>query len=195
MGSTRERIVEEATEQLLGCGYDAFTMASVRDALELSSGSMFHAFGSKPELVAEVFVRGMQDYQRTAIEAIDSNDQAVRAVEAWIDAHLRWVTKNPDLARFLFSTQPDAVRESAAMPLEEANNAFYASVDALFELAVDQGVMAPTPVAIGYALVMGPAQDYCRRWTRGEADVEPAGIADAFAVAAIAALETTKKGR
>ncbi len=191
---TRERIVEEATKQLLECGYDAFTVASVRDVLGLSSGSMFHAFDSKPALVAEIFVSGMREYQQVATEAIGSHDRPDRAVGAWITAHLEWVTGNRDLARFLFSTQPDAVRERAVAPLAEANSVFYATVDALFARAVDHGLMAPTAFAIAYALTLGPAQDYCRRWARGEAQLVPADLANEFSAAAVAALASTMRG-
>jgi AcrR family transcriptional regulator len=37
-------------------GYAAFTMASVRDTLGLSNGSVFHAFPSKAALAAAVYV-------------------------------------------------------------------------------------------------------------------------------------------
>src|ERR1700759_106942 len=95
---TRSRIVAEATRQLTEHGYAAFTIAAGRDALALSSGSMFHAFRSKPALAAAVYVEGMADYQRSATAAIRGEDDPARALGAWIAAHLGWIEDRRDLA-------------------------------------------------------------------------------------------------
>lgn len=190
--TTRQRILEEATGQLLAKGYAAFTIAAVRDALGLSSGSMFHAFASKPALVGEVFVQGMRDYQDVAIAAITAAVEPSRAIDAWIDAHLSWVGEHRDLARFLFATQPEEVIAASAGGLADANAAFYKAVDDLLAAAADAGLMAPLPRAVGYSLVIGPAQEYCRRWTRGDVDADPRSLAGPFQRAALAALRSTR---
>ena len=190
--TTRQRILEEATRQLLAKGYTAFTIAGVRDALGLSSGSMFHAFASKPALVGEVYVQGMRDYQDAAIVAITSSDDPAPAIGAWIEVHLSWVTAHRELARFLFATPPDEVIAASAAGLADANAAFYKAVDDLFASAVDAGLMAPSPLEVGHSLVMGPTQEYCRRWTRGAADAAPITLAGPFTRAAHAALLATR---
>lgn len=190
--TTRRRILEEATRQLLEKGYPAFTIAGVRDALGLSSGSMFHAFASKPALVGEVYVQGMRDYQDVAVAAITSVDDPAQAIRAWIEAHLSWVTAHRELARFLFSGQPDEVVAASADGLADANAAFYKAVEDLFAAAVDVGLMAPLPLGVGYSLVMGPTQEYCRRWTRGAAGDDPITLAGPFTRAARAALLATR---
>ena len=191
MTTTRQRILDEATAQLLERGYSNFTIASVRDALGLSSGSMFHAFASKPALAAEVFVSGMRSYQRAAMEAIADLDEPVAAVEAWIEAHLRWVSGHRDLARFLFATQPDEVMAAAAGPLAEANDAFTKTVDDLLHHAVEAGALAPLPAGVAHSLAMGAVQEYSRRWTRGAAPVDPAALVGTFQRAAVQAMRST----
>ena len=192
MPTTRQRILDEATDQLVAKGYTAFTIAGVRDALELSSGSMFHAFPSKPALVGEVFVQGMRDYQDVAIAAITATAEPSRAIDAWIDAHLSWVGEHRELARFLFATQPDEVIAVSAGGLADANAAFYKAVDDLLAAAADAALMAPLPLAVGYSLVMGPAQEYCRRWTRADVDADPRTLAGPLSRAALAALRSTR---
>ena len=194
MLTTRDRIVAEATRQLLEVGTEAFTVASVRDALRLSSGSMFHAFGSKPALVAEVYVRGMRSYQREAVAALTAHTDPARAIEAWIETHLRWVTENRDLADYLFSTQPAAVRDEAAGPLQEANEAFYAAAGDVFDRAAAAGLMAPLSLDVAHALTMGPTQEYCRRWTRAAALDPPTELTSTFTRAAQSALAASRKG-
>ncbi len=189
--TTRQRILDEATRQLVEQGYTAFTVASVRDVLNLSSGSMFHAFASKPALAAEVFVTGMRAYQDVAITAITGPPDPGDAIEAWIEAHLGWVEDHPDLARYLFSTQPDEVIEAAAEALGEANAAFSKAIDDLFTMAGDAGLCAALPRTVLHSIVMGPAQEHCRQWTRGTTDLRPRQTATTYKAVARAALATT----
>lgn len=183
--------MEEARRQLLDVGYSAFTISSVRSALGLSSGSMFHAFASKPDLVAHVFVTAMMEYQRVATAAIAEASDPVEAIEHYIAVHLLWVEEHRDLARFLFATQPDEVIDAAGPALREANAAFDQTLADLIAQAVESELMAPMPAAAARALVIGATQEYCRQWTRGKASVPPSRLTRPFQAAALAALAAT----
>jgi AcrR family transcriptional regulator len=192
---TRSRILAAAARQLTDVGYSAFTIASVRDALGLSSGSMFHAFASKPALAAAVYVEGMADYQRTATAAITKAPDAERALRAWIASHLHWIEDHRDLARYLFSTLPDEVMAEAARPLAEHNDAFYAALVSLFDAAAVAGLMARLPRPVAQAICIGPAHEYGRQWTRGNATTPPSKVSRTLEDAALAALAATVPSR
>lgn len=192
MSGTRASIVAEATRQLTRVGgYAEFTVASVRDALGLSSGSMFHAFPSKPALAAAIYVDGMADYQRAATVAIGGAIDPASSLEAWIAAHLGWIEDHKDLARFLFSTQPREVMAEASRPLAAHNHTFYAALTSLFERAADARLMAHLPRPIAHAICIGPAQEYGRQWTRGKATPPPRQVAGTLQRATLAALAAT----
>jgi len=189
--ATRARILAEATRQLTELGYAAFTIAGVRDALGLSSGSMFHAFASKPALAAAVYVEGMADYQRAAITAITSADSADAALRAFIAAHLAWIEDHRALARYLFGSLPDEVMAEAARPLAEHNAQFFGVLDALYLRLSRAGLMAALDRSVAQALCIGPAQEYGRQWTRGLASIPPRKLTRALQAAALAALAST----
>lgn len=189
--TTRQRILSEATRQLLERGYTAFTMASVRDALDLSSGSMFHAFPSKPALAAAVYVDGMRTYQRTAIDALASTTEPIAAVRSLVESHLLWVRKHRALANFLFSTQPDEVMDAAAPALNDANDVFFAAVERVLDDAAEAGVAARLPAGVGHSVLMGAVQEYCRQWARGAAAVDPGDLIDLYQRVAVAAMRST----
>lgn len=189
--TTRQRILSEATRQLLERGYTAFTMASVRDALDLSSGSMFHAFASKPALAAAVYVEGMRAYQRTAIEALTSTTEPLASVRSLVESHLLWVREHRALANFLFSTQPDEVMAAAAPELSDANAVFFATVQRVLDDAAEAGAMARLPTGVGHSVLMGAVQEYCRQWTRGAATVDPGDLIDLYQRIAVAAMRAT----
>lgn len=191
MSSTRDRIIAEATHQLTRVGYAAFTVAAVRDALGLSSGSMFHAFPSKPALAAAVYVDAMADYQRAATRAILASEAPADALRQWIAVHLGWVEDHRELARYLFSTLPDEVMDQAAAPLAAHNEAFFAACAGLFARAATAGLMARMPRAAAHAIALGPAQEYCRYWLRGQADKSPRQLVRTLQRAALAGLTAT----
>ncbi len=190
--STRDRILAEAQVQLLARGYAAFTVAGVRDALGLSSGSMFHAFGSKAALAAAVHVEGMTGYQQVAGAALGGEADPERALRALVTAHLGWVEDHRALARWLFTSLPEEVAALARPALAAPNAAFF---DRLADLYRRWGLPA-APAEDGFPLVhavaIGPTQEYCRQWTRGTVSRPPSTLAPALADAAVAAVEAVR---
>ncbi|MFR9751724.1 TetR/AcrR family transcriptional regulator [Nocardia sp. 004] len=191
---TRERILIEATKQLLDKGYPAFTVAGVRDRLGLSSGSMFHAFGSKVELVAAVYVSGMLDYQRTVLDRFTAPEvSAEQAIRTMLDAHLGWVEDHPDLARFLFDALPDEVAYASETELAQHNQVFHIALERRYLELVGVTNAGEHGYPVAYAICVGPAQEYCRQWVRGRTSVPPRMLASTLQDAAVAALATLKR--
>jgi AcrR family transcriptional regulator len=193
MSATRELILREASRQLLEVGYAAFTVAAVRDALGLSSGSMFHAFSSKAALAAAVYVEGMSSYHREALSAVEreSADDPEQAIRALVAVHLAWIEDHRALARYLFDTLPDEVMALARAPLSERNRAFYGKLEGLVERAQAAGLVGPVDLRIVQSLCIGPAHEYGRKWTRGEATLSPRQVTPLLQDAALAALAST----
>jgi AcrR family transcriptional regulator len=189
--STRSQILAEAMRQLPRDGYAAFTMASVRDAVGVSNGSLFHAFPSKPALAAAVYVEGMAGYQHEATAALTRAPTPARALRAWIATHLGWIEGHRALARYLFATLPDEVMAEAAHPLQAHNERFYAALTNLFEQATAAGIMGPLERPVAQALCIGPAHEYGRQWSRGYVSTPPRAMSRTFQDAALAALATT----
>jgi AcrR family transcriptional regulator len=193
VADTRTRILAEATRQLIDLGYEAFTVAAVRDALGLSSGSMFHAFASKAALAAAVYVEGMSDYQRAASQAIHADAEA--ALRALIAVHLAWIEDHRALARYLFGTPPEEVMALARAPLSERNGEFFATLEGLYQRAADAGLCGRLDQRLAQALCLGPAQEYGRQWTRGNASISPRRVTRALQDAALAAFASTLPNR
>lgn len=184
-------ILAEATRQLGEGGYAAFTVASVRDALGLSSGSMFHAFASKAALAAAVYVEGMAAYQAEALAAIQGAPSAQAAVCAWVNTHLVWIERNRELSRYLFSTLPADVFEEAAQPLAAHNERYYAGLKALFTRATQAGLVGRVPHKVTHVLCIAAAHEYGRMWTRGLVEEPPTRVSQRLQHAALAALAST----
>ncbi|WP_174186681.1 TetR/AcrR family transcriptional regulator [Nocardia barduliensis] len=188
---TRERILAEAARQLPAKGYPAFTMAGVRDRLGLSSGSMFHAFGSKAELAAAVYVAGMLDYQRAVLDRVDAHGiGAQQAIRGMLAAHLGWVEDHRDLARFLFATLPDEVARVAEPELAQHNRTFFGALERRYRELLGTADVGGDDYPVAHAICVGPAQEYCRQWVRGRVSAPPRTLTATFQDAAEAALAT-----
>lgn len=195
--STRDRILAEAQVQLLERGYAAFTVAGVRDALGLSSGSMFHAFGSKAALAAAVHVEGMTGYQQVAGaalggEALGGEADPERALRALVTAHLGWVEDHRALARWLFTSLPDEVAALARPALAAPNAAFFTRLADLYRRWGLPADPADDGFPLVHAVAIGPTQEYCRQWTRGTVSRPPSTLGPALADAAVAAVEAVR---
>src|SRR5690606_31302334 len=55
--STRDRIVESATELIMERGYDKTTMRAIAERAEVSLGSAYYYFGGKEELIQGFYTR------------------------------------------------------------------------------------------------------------------------------------------
>ena len=122
---TKERILKAAMARI-GDGDFDFSMREIGSELGVSSGSLFHAFGTRNALVSACFASGVATYQAAVSPLLDPGEP-VAAIDAWIAAHARWVEANAELARFLFTSSPSELDVVARDQLAEHNTAFLAA--------------------------------------------------------------------
>lgn len=187
--SDRHRLIIEAA---LACfsrhGVEATTIDMIREASGASVGSLYHRFGNKEGIAAEVYMQGLRDFRENLegrLAGVRNLEEAVRTV---IDANIDWIVENPDWARFVFNHRMvlvQADREKAFM--EEAAAATQKWWADVLTLPGAEGLAArKSPV---YASVLsGPVHDYARHWLEGRRKTSPAALREPFTVAAHAAL-------
>lgn len=93
-GDLRESAILDAAERLLSSlGYDAMTIADIAEAAGITRGALYFYFGSKQEVVTELFARTilvLHEKSRAAAEDAASGPQAIetamrRTEELWRD--------------------------------------------------------------------------------------------------------------
>ena len=193
MTDTGDRILSYALEVLAGEDAGAFTMRKVADDLELSSGSVFHAFPSRDALIAAAFAEAIGLYHAAAIEAIDHDDPLV-ALQRFVTCHLQWVEANAGLARFLFTSQTAASAAEVSGLLGATNANFAEAQSRLFAALSGAGLMGDIDDRLAHSLTIGPSQEYCRKWLRGSAHTPPSRLAPTLEAGAVAALGATMAG-
>lgn len=81
--------------------------------------------------------------------------------------------------------------QEATAQLGTLNAAFHVALDSCYAAAIEQGLMAPLQRQLAHAICIGPAQEYCRQWIRGNATRPPREVSQTIANASLAALRST----
>jgi AcrR family transcriptional regulator len=155
----KQEILDAALRAFVDKGFAGATVAEVRERSGASTGSIYHHFGDKEGIAAALYVEALRDYQRGLHAVLDRERDAERGVKALVRHHLRWVASHPDLARFLLAGRPPDTGEELARLNREA---FAATAR-----WVEERGLRRLPRDVFYAVLIGPAQEFCRHWLEG----------------------------
>jgi AcrR family transcriptional regulator len=73
-GGRRETILEAALECFNERGFAAATVEEIRRRSGASIGSIYHHFGGKEGIAAELYVEGLRGYQEGFLRALEAGD-------------------------------------------------------------------------------------------------------------------------
>lgn len=190
--SRREAILDAALECFLLNGVAGTTIDDLRMRSGASVGSVYHHFGSKEGLAAELYLKTLRDYQDSFIAALRASRSARSGVEGSVRHHLRWVAAHPDRASYLFHCREPEVIAASDAAAKELNAGFYAQASAWLVDQVQRHHIRALPPALYHALWMGPSLEFARQWLAGARD--RANLLSAEAPLAQAAWAALKAG-
>ena len=166
-GERREAILSAALECFTDRGFAATTVAEIRDRSGASIGSIYHHFGGKEGLAAELYVEGLRGYQAGLLEALERTPHAEGSIRGLVRHHLRWVESNPKLAKFLMGRRETELRLATEARVRELNRGFFPQVGAWMERHVRSKELRPLPPDLWEPLLLGPSQEFGRLWLAG----------------------------
>jgi len=159
----KQEILDAALRGFAEKGLAGTTVAEVRKRSGASVGSIYHHFGDKEGIAAALYVSTLRDYQDGLLAVLAAGDDAERTVRALVRHHLRWVAADRDRARFLLSGRPPR----AAGEIAQLNRRAFAATSGWLDEQVAAGQIRPIPFELFYAVLIGPAQEFCRYWLDG----------------------------
>ena len=83
----KEKIFQTALELMLGHGYEYVTVSNVCTAAGISTGSFYHQFSNKDELLSYYFVHGIRKYQKRFDEI--KGPDIVKVTTAMYEVHVQ----------------------------------------------------------------------------------------------------------
>ncbi|HEX7307994.1 TetR/AcrR family transcriptional regulator [Lentzea sp.] len=172
MADRRQSLLDAALSLVSEGGLDAVTIAALTERSGMSNGSIYHHFGSRAGVFAQLYADSYARCVAAMLPALDSRP-ARDAVRDLALRYLDWVTANPSRARFLYAA-PDHADPAA-------KQAEFAPVLTWFSERTAAGELRPIPPWALEPVAMGPAHESVRRFLLGVFDLEAARdlVADA----------------
>ena len=101
----RDAMLDAAEQLAVAGGVKAVTIRAVSERAGISNGAIYHAFGSRGGLVGRAWVRGARRFLALQREAVDAENEPVRAVVAAAEAPAVFSEQYPSSARLLLGTR------------------------------------------------------------------------------------------
>jgi AcrR family transcriptional regulator len=164
-------------------GFAATSIDDLRKTSGASVGSIYHHFGGKEGVAAELYVRALESYQQDVLELIRENPTAREGIDGIVHHHLEWVEAHPDEARFLLMRSPEVLLASKKR-VRALNRVFFGEVFSWLDRQASAGRIRKVPRHLIFTLVIGPSQELSREWLEGRVDEPLTAAADLLADAA-----------
>jgi AcrR family transcriptional regulator len=100
----RDAMLDAAEELAVKGGVKAVTIRAVSDRAGISNGAIYHAFGSRGGLVGRAWVRAARRFLALQQQAVDAEDDPIRAVVAAADAPAVFSEQYPLSAQLVLGT-------------------------------------------------------------------------------------------
>jgi AcrR family transcriptional regulator len=166
-GERQEAILSAALDCFTERGFAATTVDEIRRRSGASVGSIYHHFGGKEGLAAELYVEGLRGYQAGLLEALEGKPDAEASIRALVRHHLRWLERSPKLAKFLMGRRETELRLATEARLRELNRGFFPRVQEWIERHMRTGELRRLPADLWEPLLLGPSQEFARLWLAG----------------------------
>ncbi|MFJ4652417.1 TetR/AcrR family transcriptional regulator [Nocardia sp. NPDC088792] len=180
----RRAILDAALTVFLKSGVAGATVEALHRASGASVGSIYHFFGSKDGVAAELYLETLRDYYDTYLTVLQGNSTARGGIESTVRTHLEWVAANELRARFLFHHREFEIIEESRPEITTLNDHFYSEATTWLHPHITQSRIKPLPPRLCQALWMGPCVEYARLWLARTTDFDILGPAPVLGQAA-----------
>jgi AcrR family transcriptional regulator len=157
----RGEILEAALGAFEARGVLGATLEDIRLGSGASIGSIYHHFGDKEGIAEALYAQLLSEWQRGFVKALAGRG-AEAGIRAAVEHHLRWAARNPAAMRFLLTNAPPKAT------LVSQNRCFFETVQEWLAGHAEE-IRQDLDLALGEAVWIGPASEYCRHWLAGHA--------------------------
>ncbi|MCJ8191064.1 TetR/AcrR family transcriptional regulator [Sphingomicrobium aestuariivivum] len=193
--TTRERVLAAAADLLMERGIADVTIKDIRDRSGVSNGSIFHHFGSKDGVVAEIFARERLAYLGRVAEAIlDHDGDPCDAFGEGARAALEWQVANPQRFSRLVAAFNDSdwLRENGEIWRDLAHE-IEVPVITWAVPHFEAGRLPLLPATFFQAMITGFTEKLTQTWTMQRLERDPTHFGDEVALMTAAGLKALRE--
>ena len=166
-GTRRQAILDAALQVFTARGLRSATMDDIRAQSGASTGSIYHHFAGKEDLIAALYVDGYQDLHRAMRTAFAEASSVAAGVRALVERYLGWFETHELLGRFLLQAAGTEYVAASAPAMRQEVSEFEGVVLAWLEPAIAAGAVVRMPAGMYVPLIIGPCREILRRWEAG----------------------------
>ncbi|WP_405681079.1 TetR/AcrR family transcriptional regulator [Streptomyces sp. NBC_00868] len=176
--ATVEQVLDAALCLYASSGEAGLTLGAITKASGVSSGSIYHHFGSLDGVVAVLAQRSLEQLLKTLVTALVQATDARSGIHAVVLAYLGFAQAHPDSARLLHSVTADREGMAHAREIRDSQEARLTPIALWIHAHQESGELAKLSTPVIESLVLGPVIGVVRRWlTVGDLDLEEAANA------------------
>ncbi|MFF4425692.1 TetR/AcrR family transcriptional regulator [Streptomyces sp. NPDC001549] len=173
--ATVEQVLDAALRLYSSSGEAGLTLGAITGASSVSSGSIYHHFGSLDGVVAALALRSLEQLLKELGAALLQAADARSGIRAVVLAYLDFVQAHPDAARLVHSVTADRLGMARAREIRDTQEARLTPITLWIHAHQESGELAQLPAPLIESLAMGPVVAVVRRWlTVGDLDLEEA---------------------
>lgn len=175
----RQRIILEAAAKLFAeQGYEATTVRQIALASDLTSGSLFHHYGSKRQMLLEVVEEGTRRTHRLVSERLTGVDDPLNQLRILLTAHLEALHENSWWPFMVVSaTEWHSLTEQEAAPVVAVRDAYEDLWREVLGRAAEAGLVSSDPLL---RLFLLGAVNWTLFWYDPSAGLSPTCLAEQF---------------
>ncbi|MEV4244069.1 TetR/AcrR family transcriptional regulator [Streptosporangium canum] len=170
--ATADRVLAAALDLYAAQGPGGLTMTALIAETGVSSGSLYHHFGSIDGLAAALYSRCMSELLDALIAALKRSRTARTGVRAFVEAYLRFAQDNRPAAHFIHASSYAGFLPAHAEHIAAAKAPRMRRIADWLHPYVEAGHVIALPDPLTEMLVIGPVAETTRRWLAGAPDVD-----------------------
>ncbi|MDR9468866.1 TetR/AcrR family transcriptional regulator [Marinospirillum sp.] len=170
----RKELVAIAARLFCDQGYESTTVRMLADAMGIKSGSLFHHFNDKQEILFAVIESGMQHAMQIATQALEGLEQPRDRLYALARAHLSTLLEDRD-AHVVAIYEWRSLTQASRQELVKLRDAYESIWTQVIAECQGKGLMAGNQ-GLQRRLALG-ALNWTVQWYRPGAGLEPDDLA------------------
>jgi AcrR family transcriptional regulator len=159
---SHDRILLQALALFSDRGYDATSVREICEAAGVTKPTLYHFYGSK-EGVYRALVEGTLDQYRDGVRAIvEATGTVPERLKTIARGHFTYTQERPELVRFLISLIDNPPGSAPATDFHRLYDEVLSHYARLIQEGVDNGTLAPGPVAVRLLVFSGAMMEAIR---------------------------------
>jgi AcrR family transcriptional regulator len=163
----REALLDAALACFAERGVLATGIEEIRRAADASPSSVYHQFDGLPGLTLALLTRTFDRLFAHLAARVTMTTTAEAAVTALVGAHLEWVVRHRDEARFMYQAMSLELDASGVSSLQARKAEALAPVVSHLERFVREGELPAWSPLVFDVVLLGSTHEACRRFLAG----------------------------